>query len=111
MTPRTPAFMIAGLLVAVGAHAAWPQAPIDLLGDRVAPQSATHSVAIGPDTRYVNVGYGDTVRFVANGQSFGYDFDGAWSVSSFDLRRVAPPGMLDRRVMVYIEPDEYNSAK
>jgi hypothetical protein len=110
MKARSFALALSGLFLAAGAHAAWPTVPLRLLGDTVSPGSASESIAIGPKTRYVNVSYGDIVRFVVAGKSFGYDFDGAWTVTSFDLRRIAPAGLLDHRVMVYIEPDEYNSA-
>jgi hypothetical protein len=82
--------------------------PTDILGAAVPPDAASRTITIGPQTRYVNVAYGDTVRFVVDGHAFGYKFDGAWEVTSFDLRQVAPAGLLDHRVEAYIAPDDLN---
>jgi hypothetical protein len=61
-------------------------------------------VEIQPSTQYVNVKQGQTVRFVSGKQEFAYKFDGAPDITSFDLRRVAPAGMLDHAVVAYVQP-------
>ena len=89
-----------GLLVAVHAHA---EIPSRLLGDADVPADATRTITITPDTKYVNVTWGDVVDFKVNGQDFAYRFDGAETVISFDLERVAPAGMLAHPVMAYVD--------
>ena len=91
-----------GLLAAIGARA---EAPANMLGEPVAADAATRTVQIDPSTRYVNVAAGETVRFVANGQEFGFEFDGSPAVRAFDLQRVAPPGALDHPVTAYVDID------
>jgi hypothetical protein len=93
-----------GLLAAMAAHGA---VPTRLLGDVVAAGQATRTIQITAATGHVNVNRGETVRFVAKGRQFGYFFDGAPGETSFDLRRVAPAGMLDHRVTAYVEPDPW----
>ena len=88
------------LLGALGAQAA-PAAK--LLGDPVAVSQATRTITLGPDTRYVNVTQGEVIRFVTNDKEFAFSFDGA-DIASFDLQRVAPAGVLDHPVMVYVAP-------
>jgi hypothetical protein len=78
---------------------------IDLLGDPAPPSAATHTIAIKPDTRWVNVTGGDTVRFVVGDKAFAWNFTVAPTVSSFALNQVAPPGVLGREVVVYVAPD------
>jgi len=77
----------------------------DLLGTAIPASAAAHSVVITPATRWVNVTGGDTVRFVAGGREFGWDFHVSPLVQVFDLNRVAPPGVLDRPLPVYVDPD------
>ena len=81
------------------------ETPTRLLGQVVPPQQAGRTLQIGPDTRYVQVDQFETVRFVGNGQQFGFRFDGPQSVGSFNLQRVAPQGMLERPVFAQIQPD------
>ena len=97
-----PAFatLTFGLAAAFGAHAA----RTDLYGDPTAVSEATRTIEIKPGTKYVNVGWGEVVRFVSNGQSFAFDFDGASQTQAFDLARVAPPGLVDHKVIAYVSP-------
>lgn len=78
---------------------------IDLLGDPAPATAATRTIAITPDTRYVNVTGGDIVNFVVGDKSFAWVFNVGANVSSFDLKRVAPPGVLNKTVMAYVAPD------
>lgn len=83
-----------------------PVAPrADLLGTRAPPQAATRTIAITPETTAVRVVGGDVVRFVAGGQAFAWDFHASPIVAVFTLKQLAPPGMLERDVLVYITPD------
>lgn len=79
--------------------------PVALLGDPISPASAERTIEIFPETKWVNVVGGEKVNFIVGDQSFGWEFNVAVSVSSFDLQRVAPPGMLDRPVIAYVETD------
>lgn len=81
------------------------EAPITFLGDPAPLSAATETIVIRPDTKYVNVTGGDTVRFVTGDKSFAWTFNVARTINSFDLSRVAPPGMLDHRVEAYVAPD------
>ena len=98
-------------LALLGACASGPvQQRADLLGMAIPASAAAHSVVIRPATRWVNVTGGDTVRFVAGGGAFGWDFHVSPLVQVFDLNRVAPPSMLDRPLPVYVDPDPNYSA-
>ncbi|HJV84614.1 MAG TPA: CzcE family metal-binding protein [Noviherbaspirillum sp.] len=79
--------------------------PVSLLGDPAPVAAATRTVIIQPDTTWTHVTGGDTVKFVVGDKSFAWVFNVGASVDSFDLRRVAPPGVLDHQVIVGIAPD------
>ena len=82
------------------------QQRLDLLGDPAPPTAAGRAIAIPPGTRYVNVQGGEVVRFdVGGNKSFAWSFSGSVVVTSFDLARVAPSGMLDHSVTVYVSPN------
>ena len=72
-----------------------------LFGTSVPVATATRTVTLAPDTRWVNVAQGDTVRFVVGAAEFGWRFDGP-GARSFDLQSVAPAGVLGRSVTVYV---------
>jgi hypothetical protein len=77
----------------------------DLLGDLSPPAAAQYTIVIRPDTKYVNIGGGDTVKFIAGNQTFTWIFNVGQTVASFDLNQIAPPGMLNHRVIAYVTPD------
>ena len=77
-----------------------------LYGQALAASAVTnHVVAIRSDTRYINVQGGDSVRFIVGDKAFAWQFNVARTINSFDLREVAPPGMLDHAVIAYVSPD------
>ena len=78
-------------------------AGIALLGDPASPAWATRTIAIYPDTRYINVTGGEVVKFTVGDKSFAWNFNG-WR-SSFDLNAVAPPGVMDHKVKAYVAPN------
>jgi hypothetical protein len=104
---------VPGLLALPALLAACTAGPVqqraDLLGTPIPASAAAHSVVITPDTRWVNVTGGDTVRFVAGAGEFGWDFHVSPLVQVFDLNRVAPPGLLQPPLPlglpVYVDPD------
>jgi hypothetical protein len=76
-----------------------------LLGDP-APAAATadRTIKITSDTTHVNVEGGQIVRFDVGGKTFNWNFNGPETAGSFDLSQVAPPGLLDHPVKVYVSP-------
>lgn len=105
------AFLAAALLFATLAGCLAPmdaQRRIKFLGDPADAAAAIRSVSIGPDTSYVNVTGGDIIRFVVGDKTFAWNFNGAGEYH-FDLVLVAPPGVLDHKVMVYVRPDPFTN--
>jgi hypothetical protein len=97
---------VVALTLSLSALSSMAATPDELLGDPVpAAAAADRTIAITPDTRYVNVQGGQTVRFDVGGQTFSWDFDGAETVGAFDLNQVAPPGLLDHPVTAYVSPN------
>jgi hypothetical protein len=78
---------------------------IALLGTPAPSAAAAQQIRIEPETKYVNVEGGDAVTFIVGDKSFTWIFDGSRNVGSFDLNDVAPRGILDHPVTVYIAPD------
>jgi len=80
-----------------------------LLGTPVTGQPAVlavpRTITITPDTRWVNVTSGDTVRFIVGEQTFAWNFQVSSTITSFYLNQVAPPGMLARQISVYVAPN------
>jgi hypothetical protein len=72
----------------------------DLVGETAVADTAQRTVVIGANTRFVNVTQGETVRFVANGNEFTYDFDGL--PGAVELAQIAPNVSLDHKVEVYV---------
>jgi hypothetical protein len=72
----------------------------NFIGQLEQTDSADRTIVINSGTRYVNVTQGEKVKFVANGQQFVIDFDGA--AQNTDLRNLAPAGDLDHEVDVYV---------
>ena len=79
-------------------------------GEPVNDSAATKTIVIKSDTQYVNVVGGEVIKFVDGGKSFAWNFDGPYGYT-FELNRVAPPGMLDHRVMAYVDPDPYYNGR
>ena len=73
-------------------------------GDPVPDSAATKTIVIDSGTQYVNVTGGEVIKFVDGGKSFAWNFDGPYGYA-FELNRVAPAGVLDHRVMAYVDPD------
>lgn len=93
------ALILSGL--SLSALAAAP--PLALLGDPAPAAMSSRTIAIQADTKYVNVTGGDTVTFSVDGKSFAWNFDVPMTVTSFDLNRVAPQGLLNHPIRVYVE--------
>jgi hypothetical protein len=102
-SPLIPAVIVAAMLTACTSAPITPRA--DLLGMQAPPGAATRTVTLTPQTQSVKVTGGDVVRFVTAGSEFGWAFNVGPTVSVFPLNVVAPPGSLEREVLVYVEPD------
>lgn len=92
------ALLVVGAMV-LPAHAA--DMPEFMLGSAIDATQGRRTIEIGPDTRWVNVTHRESVRFVINGQSFGWRFDGP-GARAVDLQRIAPAGLLNRPLTVYV---------
>ncbi|WP_225984748.1 CzcE family metal-binding protein [Noviherbaspirillum aerium] len=78
----------------------------DLYGQEIPASAHTDQiVSIGPDTRHVNVQGGNSVRFIVGDREFAWHFNVARTIDSFDLREVAPPGILGHAVIAHVSPD------
>ena len=85
--------------------------PASPMGEVVPLSDAMRTIAIDAKTKYVNVTAHETVKFVSNGSAFAITFNGspattfAFVPSVFDLNQLAPAGVLNHRVTVYVAPD------
>ncbi|RJG24130.1 CzcE family metal-binding protein [Massilia cavernae] len=79
----------------------------ELLGDPAPTAAATQAIVITPETRWVNVTGGETVKFIVGDKEFAWNFTVAPSISSFALNRVAPAGIMTRNVVAYVAPDPH----
>jgi hypothetical protein len=81
------------------------------MGEVVPLSGAVRTIPINAKTKYVNVTAHETVKFEANGNAFAINFRGssatefAFVPSAVDLNQLAPAGVLDHRVTVYVAPD------
>jgi hypothetical protein len=96
---------VVALTLSLSALSSMAATPVDLLGDTAPAAAANRTITIAPDTRYVNVEGGQTVRFNVGEKTFTWDFDGPDTVWAFDLNRVTPPGLLDHTVTAYVSPN------
>lgn len=100
MKPLRACIAVLGLAATLGAFA---QAEWDKeIGSPVEVSDNLRTIVIKPDTRYVNVNPGESVRFVAGDAVFAWRFDGK-STRVFDLKEVAPSGALANPVKVYVK--------
>ena len=68
------------------------------------------TVRLGSGSRWINVAYGETVRFIATGEngserSFAWRFDVSPALSHVDLSDVAPADLDVQKVRVFVAPD------
>jgi hypothetical protein len=96
---------VVALALALPALSSMAKTPLDLLGDPAPGARAQRTLTITPETKYVNVEGGQIIKFSVGDKDFTWDFDGAETVMSFDLNRVAPEGLLDHKVTAYVSPN------
>jgi len=94
--------------VSLSASAFTPVGPIA----QVVPLSgAMRTIPINAKTKYVNVTAHETVKFVVDGNAFAINFSGssatkfAFVPSVLDLAQLAPTGVINHKVTVYVAPD------
>lgn len=79
---------------------------IELLGTPDPHTTVDRTIAVGPNTQYVNVTGGEIIAFVVKNKSFSWHFNGANGITSFKLKQIVPNGIsLERDVNVYVAPD------
>jgi hypothetical protein len=105
-------------LASSGALATSPGSePSSVYGAPATGRKPDETIHLGPHSRWVNVDFRDTVRFVAQDsdgreQSFTWWFNvSSWVVDSFELSEVAPATFPYRKVRVYVESDAPGNAR
>ena len=96
--------LIAGLMLGLESLSASPSTQDgNRLGEAVPLSAATRTIRIDARTKFVNVTEHETVKFEANGSAFAVHFRGV--LYGFDLNLLAPTGVLDHKVTVWVAPD------
>ncbi len=67
------------------------------------PEAADKMIVIKPTTKSVNVFENDTVLFKVGDKQFAIKFDG--NNVYYDLSTLAPPGVLNHKVKVFVAPN------
>lgn len=75
--------------------------PVSLIGAAASEGSSTRTVVIQPDTKFVRVVSGQTVKFVSGEKSVIWHFDGPEGY--FELAQITPEGFIDHGVSGYID--------
>jgi hypothetical protein len=92
--------------IAAASFAASAQSSVPTSGARygqAAPADATRKeIVVTPDTRWVNVTDGETVRFVVGNQRFTWHVETYPNTTHFNLADIAPSGVDARGVTVYV---------
>ncbi len=78
----------AALITAMSAGSAFALSNSDLVGERADNSVATRTIRLDNNARYINVSYGEVVKFEKNGKSFEWDFDGLQD--HMKLSQIAP---------------------
>src|ERR1700738_3718449 len=75
---------------------------IDMYGGPAPAAAAEQTIVITPATTHVNIEGGYIVRFLVGDKDFAWNFNGVGTTPGpLDLREIAPPGVLDHRVLAY----------
>ena len=93
--------VVAALALSAASVSAFALTTGDLYGEPASEgYTADRTVVVTPQTKYVNVARGETVKFKVGSQEFTWDFNGV--AHPFYLAKIAPEGALDHRVQVYV---------
>lgn len=93
-----------GALFAVASTASFAASDADRFGNAVTVSNAQRPVELTPNTRYLNIEQRETVKFVAQGKVFAWNFD-TFGTPVFDLAKIAPKDINVGNVKVYMSPD------
>jgi hypothetical protein len=111
MKPKLLVLTVIGVTLGflnLSASAFTPGSP---MGQVVPLTGAMRTIPIDAKTKYVNVTAHETIRFVDNGNVFAINFSSSSATTSafvpsvFDLSQIAPAGVVDHKVRVYVAPD------
>jgi hypothetical protein len=72
----------------------------DLYGEPASGSYADRTIQVTPQTKFINVTRGEVVKIKAGTREFSWEFDGL--AKPFELSKIAPEGMLDHNVRVYV---------
>lgn len=97
--------LVLAVATLIGAPAGQAAALRDLLGEPAPLASATRTVTIGSNTKYVKVTSGEVVKFVVGDKEFAWSFDTNIGDRGFDLSQIAPPGVVTQPVRTYLVRD------
>lgn len=96
------AILILSTAIAAGASAAGPTGDRADFGTAVADSAAERTIVVKPNTKYVNVTDGETVKFAVDGKEFSWHFRTWPSTNQFPLEKIAPKETLASGVTVYV---------
>jgi hypothetical protein len=89
-------------MMAFNADAAGPTRTKTDYGSMAPEQAADKEIMLTPETKWVNVTDGETVRFVMGGKSFTWHFYTFPGGANFELSMIAPPGFVSQKIVVYV---------
>jgi len=72
-------------------------------GEIAQPTVSSRQITVDAKTNDVDVKAGEAVTFNVDGKSFSWKFDGVKTKSKFDMSRIAPVGILNHKVTIYID--------
>ena len=75
---------------------------VEQYGSTIPTAAATRQITLTPDTKWVNVKYGESVNFMAEGKPFAWNFLTLRSETSFDLATIAPKDINAQQIRVYV---------
>ncbi|RXZ36862.1 hypothetical protein D9O50_10440 [Oxalobacteraceae bacterium CAVE-383] len=96
---------VSSAMLASGAQAAAPAGTAAGYGNSVAADTYGRQITISPQTKWVNVTDGETVKFDVNGKTFAWNVDTFSNDTVFDLAKIAPAGIEVNNVRVYVAPN------
>ena len=91
---------VASIALSVASLSALALSDADRYGSAASPAAATRTIVVGPNTRWVNVTCGETVKLVVNGQELVWHFDGM--LTSFKLGAIDSRDAVAQNVTVYV---------
>ena len=71
-------------------------------GSAIPAAAATRQITLTPGTKWINVTYGESVNFMAEGKSFAWNFYTLHNDTSFDLATIAPKDINVQQIRVYV---------